>query len=611
MMLRKPTCSDCPHNLQYMERLPIKKKGVTMHLGERFCVAGKRARKFKRSDPKTYVPSWCPRLKAPCELRIYGLKNQREWRMHRSMCAYLGEDTSPSAFRYAVRYEGHTDLAPYEFFECCNEKSDDEILGAAVQHYDVVEIDDGIKPAFFYKTEHGYELLFSFDAKTAKKNSVAEREELVEMIAIALLTRKNLFVLGEPGQAKSYAINLFRRHITGARQFERLLSKQSDEEQLFGRVDLASLLPGSVPPTVLEQDATYQNQRFNLRVLVEGIGSMKDEPATWEKLKSGTEKLELYRAALSALHKSEPTVQTAGKIPEADIVLLDEIFKCNDGVLNSLLTALNERKYTNEGRTYPIPVISFFAASNEIPNFNDPQEKILEALYDRLELKVVTANIEDRGTRLAVLKNKQTGAFGQISATITLEELRQMQQEVASIPVPDAINELADDILCELRKDMAVSDRKYLGYYPIAQAKAWLSGHDKVESCDLLALKNYLWRLPSDREKVEAVLTRLCVNPMQDKVNDIRGMALESQEEFDAALGDGSKADTARKAFIKLRGELTHLYQMQCSLRTAAQSDSETALVDDLLADLEKISRKAHEQTHFTYTTLEEIAALN
>ena len=99
--------------------------------------------------------------------------------------------------------------------------------------------------------------------------------------------------------------------------------------------------------------------------------------------------------------------------------------------------------------------------------------------------------------------------------------------------------------------------------------------------------------------------------PTSCKVNNIRGMALESQEEFDAALGDGGKADTVRKAFIKLRGELTHLYQMQCSLRTAAQSDSEIALVDDLLADLEKISRKAHEQTHFTYTTLEEIAALN
>ena len=43
--------------------------------------------------------------------------------------------------------------------------------------------------------------------------SVAERSELIELIAIALLTRKNLFILGDPGQAKSYAINLFRQHI--------------------------------------------------------------------------------------------------------------------------------------------------------------------------------------------------------------------------------------------------------------------------------------------------------------------------------------------------------------------------------------------------------------
>ena len=442
-------------------------------------------------------------------------------------------------------------------------------------------------------------------------DSVAEREELVEMIAIALLTRKNLFVLGEPGQAKSYAINLVRRHITGARQFERLLSKQTDEEQLFGRVDLSSLIPGSIPDSALEGDDVYRNLRFDLKCAVDGLGQMKNAPDTFAMLDRASDKLAAYRKAVALLRPSEPVVQTVGKIPEADIVLLDEIFKCNDGVLNSLLTALNERKYTNEGHTYPIPTISFFAASNEIPNFNDPQEKILEALYDRLELKVVTANIEDCNTRLAVLKNKQSGAFGQVSATITLEELIEMQREVAEIPVPDSANELADDILCELRKSMAVSDRKYLGYYPIAQARAWLSGHDKVESSDLLALKDYLWHLPADREKVENVLKRLCINPMQEKVNNIRGMALESQEEFDAALGDGSKADTVRKAFIKLRGELTHLYQMQCSLRTAAQSDSEIALVDDLLADLEKISRKAHEQTHFTYTTLEEIAALN
>lgn len=44
---------------------------------------------------------------------------------------------------------------------------------------------------------------------------VVEREELIEAIAIALLTRKNLFILGAPGQAKSFAINQFRARITG------------------------------------------------------------------------------------------------------------------------------------------------------------------------------------------------------------------------------------------------------------------------------------------------------------------------------------------------------------------------------------------------------------
>ena len=441
--------------------------------------------------------------------------------------------------------------------------------------------------------------------------SVAERGELVEMIAIALLTRKNLFVLGAPGQAKSYAINLFRQHITGAQQFERLLSKQTDEEQLFGRVDLSSLIPGSIPDSALESDGVYQTLHFDLKCAVDGMGQMKNAQDTFAMLNRASDKLAAYRKAVALLRPSEPTVQTAGKIPEADIVLLDEIFKCNDGVLNSLLTALNERKYTNEGHTYPIPTISFFAASNEIPNFNDPQEKILEALYDRLELKVVTANIEDRDTRLAVLKNKQNGAFGQVSTTITLEELIEMQREVAAIPVPDSANELTDDILCELRKSMAVSDRKYLGYYPIAQARAWLSGHDKVEPSDLLALKDYLWRLPADREKVESVLNRFCINPMQEKVNDVREMALDSQAGFEEACGDGSRADLARKAFIKLRGELVRLYQKQCELRTSAQSDSETALMDGLLNDLEDISRRAHEKTGFTYTPLSEIAALN
>ena len=430
---------------------------------------------------------------------------------------------------------------------------------------------------------------------------VAEREELTELIAIALLTRKNLFILGAPGQAKSYAINAFRSRITGARQFERLLSKQTDEEQLFGRIDLASLLPGSVAQAVLDGDPQYQQMHASLKNRLANGQDSGDLP----------ERMERHRKALAELHGGEPQVNTTGKIPEADVVFLDEIFKCNDGVLNSLLTALNERKYTNEGHTYPIPTISFFAASNEIPNFSDPQEKILEALYDRLELKVVTENIADRDKRLAVLRDKQAYRAGQITASITLDELRDMQQEAAGIPIPDTVNELADDILCELRKSgIPVSDRKYLNYYPIAQAKAWLSGHAAVQPDDLLALKNYLWQKPEDRAVVEAALTRMCVNPMQDKVNSIRGMAMDVQGDFEAAIAAQNDSKIVSKALIKLRGELVRLYGMQQSLAASAQSDSERALTDELLNDLEQISRKAHEAIGFTYTPLEQLAAL-
>ncbi|MBR1430145.1 AAA family ATPase [Ruminococcus sp.] len=431
---------------------------------------------------------------------------------------------------------------------------------------------------------------------------VAEREELVEMIAIALLSRKNLFILGDPGQAKSYAINCFRSRITGARQFERLLSKQTDEEQLFGRIDLSSLIPGSLPESFFEDDDIYEAMKAEL---TEKVRDYSDETA--DEVAKLTQRLEAYKKAVAALHPSEPVVNTAGKIPESEICFLDEVFKANDGVLNSLLTALNERKYTNEGHTYPIPTISFFGASNEIPNFNDPQERILRALYDRLELKVVTKNIESRDERLRMLYNKQHSLSGQIAAAITLDELKLMQQEVADIPVPDAVNELCDDVLCELRKNgYKISDRKYLGYYPIAQARAWLRGHKEVESSDLLALKNYFWDKPSDIPLIETTLTRMCLNPMQDKVNEIRAAAKEVFDELNESEANGVDK---LKAFRKFRGEMVHIYEMYTELKPKAAGDSEKTMLTELLNDLESQSRSAHEKAGYSYAPLEQIAA--
>lgn len=175
---------------------------------------------------------------------------------------------------------------------------------------------------------------------------VAERSDLVEMISIALLTRKNLFILGAPGQAKSYAVNSFRSRITGARQFERLLSKQTDEEQLFGRVDLSTLIPGQVPQSVLDSDVVYQKLLDEVRHAKAEIEANQECMDGYCNASNAVASAQRYKGILALLHSSEPAVMTNGKIPESEIVFLDEIFKCNDGVLNSLLRSGPEPRGT-------------------------------------------------------------------------------------------------------------------------------------------------------------------------------------------------------------------------------------------------------------------------
>lgn len=437
-------------------------------------------------------------------------------------------------------------------------------------------------------------------------SEVAERQELVRMIALALLSGSNLFILGAPGQAKSFAVNEFRKRITGARQFERLLSKQTDEEVLFGRLDLASLIPGAVPAQVLGEDDTYQSLKAQLAQAADAFRADPANTAAAETLQSLTGKLEQYQKGLSLLHGGTPMTITAGKIPDAHICFLDEIFKAGDGLLNSLLMALNEHRYTNEGVTVDIPVISFFSASNEMPNFRNKEEQILAPLYDRFQLRVVTKDVQERVSRLAVLKNKQGGHFGEVTATFSLDELYAMQAQVKLVAIPDAVNELMDDVLCELRREgITVSDRTFFGYGPVAQAAAWLAGHDEVQPGDLLHLKNYLWNEPAEIEKVEAVLTRLCDDPLRTRLEELLAKAKDARDAFDAAP-DGQKA----RALVQLRAGFAGLYREWEALNAAAQTDDQHRQAEEALAALEEMSRKAHEACSFTPTPLAQLAAL-
>lgn len=58
---------------------------------------------------------------------------------------------------------------------------------------------------------------------------------------------------------------------------------------------------------------------------------------------------------------------TTGKLPEAHIAFMDEVFKSNAPTLNALLTIMNEHIFYNDGKPQPVPLISMFGASNEPP----------------------------------------------------------------------------------------------------------------------------------------------------------------------------------------------------------------------------------------------------
>ena len=272
--------------------------------------------------------------------------------------------------------------------------------------------------------------------------------------------------------------------------------------------------------------------------------------------------------------------------------------------------------YTNEGQTVPIPVISFFSASNEIPNFNDSAQAILKPLYDRFELKVLTQYVQEKDNRLKVLSGKQGKNTSGSITTIDLSELYAMQKEVEAITVPDSINELMDDVLCELRRcGIHVSDRKYFGFTPIVRAKAYLNGNTEVVPKDLLVLKNYFWNKPEEIATVEKVLCDLCENPIGAEIERILAMASESKSVMDETLSqfESQQVDEREKIkpYVVFQKELFRIYLELTSLRNADLGDSDNAAITDAENELEEMLVEAAKAVNATSIPLHEQKRLN
>jgi MoxR-like ATPase len=212
---------------------------------------------------------------------------------------------------------------------------------------------------------------------------------------------------------------------------------------------------------------------------------------------------------------------TTGKLPEAHIAFMDEVFKSNAPTLNALLTIMNEHIFYNDGKPQPVPLISMFGASNE-----PPEDETLDAMYDRFIFRMNVNYIHDPSNKKRMHSNyidDRAGLLGLAQkTTITLAELQTLQQAAKNVRVPkDIINRFVRLIADLDRQAIHVSDRRQNECFKVMQGSAVLRGSNTVGLDDFRSLVYVLWEKEEHIPIIESAILKM-VNPYDDRFKELK-----------------------------------------------------------------------------------------
>ena len=267
---------------------------------------------------------------------------------------------------------------------------------------------------------------------------LVERDVAVRLALLAALSGEHLLLVGPPGTAKSFVARRLRLAFAGASYFERLLTRFSVPEELFGPLSIKGL----------EEDR-------------------------YERL-------------------------TASYLPTASIAFLDEIFKANSAILNALLTLLNEREFDNGDRREKTPLTAVIGASNELPE-GEELDALFDRFLLRLQVDPVS---KDGFPELLKLRDGPPPVLPEALRLTEddLASVQAAAGDVR-VP-DDVLALLCDLRDWCAAEEIPVSDRRWRKVVKLLQTSAWTNAREAVSVWDCWLLQHCLWSDAVDREKV-------------------------------------------------------------------------------------------------------------
>lgn len=285
-------------------------------------------------------------------------------------------------------------------------------------------------------------------------NKFYDRTSEIEALLTALLSRQHILFIGPAGTGKSALSAMLGEIVEGSRFFQHLLTPFSTPEEIFGVLSLKDL----------EQGVYKRN--------------------------------------------------TEDMLPEAHFSFIDEIFKANSAILNSLLTLINERVFYNNGKPVPSPLMTLVGSSNEYIEEGEG----LEALFDRFLLRYEVTYIREEESFISMLKDDREI----VVPRLTMEELLHHQERVKTVRIPEAIYKTMAKLRSKLRDEgIRPSDRRFKQSLALLRAKAYLEGRFEVNRSDMEILQHVLWETIEQQEKTKEILYDMIHDTVETFINRV------------------------------------------------------------------------------------------